>query len=455
MGGELSMEFVPSRPQQILIDKMLSSNVVAGFVGVGIGKTASALYALNDLLLNLEAKAALIIAPLRVCSLTWPHECQKFEQFKWMRVVSLRTEEGRRAFVEGSAQAYLINFEMLPKLEGLIKQRKGSIPYDLEIIDELHIARSHSSKRINGFRKLPRAPRRWGLTGTPAPNSLMDLFAQIRLLDSGEALGKSFTQFQQRWFESDWMGWNWTPKPFAKEQIHKAISHLTVTLSSEEWLDIPDTFVIDEEIDLPARDGYNKLKRELLLEIKGKTVTAANAAVLIGKLQQYVSGAVYTDDGYEAIHDAKLDALEKIYKRLKKPLLVACHFRSEQPRIKDRFPEAILFEAAKTAEDQRALVAKWNAGKIPMLIASPDAAGTGLNLQDGGDTIVWFTLTYSRLKYIQTNARLARRGQKNVTTVYRLLCPNTVDDAVVEALREKETEERSLLSALKILEAQR
>jgi SNF2 family DNA or RNA helicase len=449
------MKFVPSPPQQILIDKMLSNNVVAGFVGTGIGKTASALYALNELLLNLEIRAALIVAPLRVVNLTWPHECQKFEQFKWLRVVSLRTEEGRKAFVEGSAQAYLVNFEMLPKLEGLIKQRKGSLPYDLEIIDELHIARSHSSKRINGFRKLPRATRRWGLTGTPAPNSLMDLFAQARLLDDGAALGKSFTQFQQRWFSSDWMGWSWTPKPFAKEQIHKAIAHMTVTLSSEQWLDIPDTFVIDEEIELPEREGYKKLKRELLLEIKDQTITAANAAVLIGKLQQYVSGAVYTEEGYEVIHNAKLDALEKLYKRLKKPLFVACHFRSEQARIKERFPEAVLFEAAKTAEEQQALIAKWNAKKIPMLVASPDSAGTGLNLQDGGDTIVWFTLTYSRLKYIQTNARLARRGQQNVTTVIRLLCPNTVDDAVTEALRCKETEERSLLSALRILESQK
>jgi SNF2 family DNA or RNA helicase len=451
------MRFEPSRPQQLLIDKMLSSNVVAGFVGTGIGKTGATLYALNELLLNLEVRAALVVAPMRVANIVWPHEIQKFDQFRWLKAVSLRTEEGRQAFIDGTAQLYIINFEGLPKLTDLLKKRKGIAPFDVEIWDELSKAKSHDSKRINGFRKLPRAPRRWGLTGTPAPNSLMDLFAQIRLLDSGESLGTSFTRFREHYMDSDYMGFQWTPKPFAKEAIYKAISHLTVTLSSEDWLSIPDTHTEDLEIDLPNRDGYKKLKREMLLELKDKTVTAANAAVLIGKLQQYTSGALYTEDGnYEVIHDAKLDALEKLHKKLKKPLLVSCCFRHEQARIRERFPEARFFEDARTAEAQVKLVADWNANKIPMLVAHAAAIGHGLNLQEGGaDTIVWMSLTFSRELYLQMNARLARRGQQNVTTIIRLLCPDTVDDAVVEALRCKETEERSLLSALRILESQK
>jgi SNF2 family DNA or RNA helicase len=451
------MNFVPSRPQQLLIDKMLSSNVVAGFVGTGIGKTGATLYALNELLLNLEVRAALVVAPLRVVNLTWPHECQKFEQFRWMKVVSLRTEEGQKAFIEGSAQVYLVNYDYLGKVAELLKKRKNTPCYEIEIWDELSKAKSHNSKRINAFRKLPRAQRRWGLTGTPAPNSLMDLFAQIRLLDSGSALGTSFTRFQQHYFESCYMGWNWTPKDFAREAIQKKISHLTVTLTSQEWLSIPDVVVEDLEIDLPNRDGYKKLKREMLLELKDKTVTAANAAVLIGKLQQYTSGALYTEDGnYEVIHDAKLDALEKLHKKLKKPLLVSCCFRHEQARIRERFPEARFFDEARTAEAQVKLVADWNANKIPMLVAHAAAIGHGLNLQEGGaDTIVWVSLCFSRELYLQMNARLARRGQQNVTTIIRLLCPDTVDDAVVEALRCKETEERSLLSALRILESQK
>jgi SNF2 family DNA or RNA helicase len=451
------VKFVPSEPQQILIDHILANQVTAAFVGMGIGKTGATLYALNELFLNLEIRGALVVAPLRVASITWPNEISKFSDFRWMKAVSLRTKEGQQAFMDGSAQLYLVNYDYLPKLTELFKRRKGPPPWDVEVWDEISKAKSHDSKRINGFRKLPRAPRRIGLTGTPAAEGLMGLFSQIRLLDDGAALGTSFTRFRERYMDSDFMGYVWTPKPFAREAIQKAISHLTVTLSSSDWLSIPDTHTEDLEIELPNRDGYKKLKREMLLELKDKTVTAANAAVLIGKLQQYTSGALYTEDGnFEVIHDAKLDALEKLHKKLKKPLLVSCCFRHEQARIRERIPEARFFEDAKTAEQQVKLVADWNANKIPMLVAHPASIGHGLNLQEGGaDTIVWVSLTFSRELYLQMNARLARRGQQNVTTIVRLLCPDTVDEAVVEALREKETDERSLLSALRILESQK
>jgi SNF2 family DNA or RNA helicase len=450
------VKFIPSPPQQILIDHILANHVTAAFVGMGIGKTGATLYALNELFLNLEIRGVLAVAPLRVASITWPNEISKFSDFRWMKAVSLRTKEGQQAFMEGSAQLYLVNYDFLPKLTELFKKRKDP-PWDVEVWDEISKAKSHDSKRINGFRKLPRAPRRIGLTGTPAAEGLMGLFSQIRLLDDGAALGTSFTRFRERYMDSDFMGYVWTPKPFAREAIQNSISHLTVTLSSSDWLSIPDVVVEDLEIDLPNRDGYKKLKREMLLELKDKTVTAANAAVLIGKLQQYTSGALYTEDGnYEVIHDAKLDALEKLHKKLKKPLLVSCCFRHEQARIRERFPEARFFDEARTAEAQVKLVADWNANKIPMLVAHAAAIGHGLNLQEGGaDTIVWVSLCFSRELFLQMNARLARRGQQNVTTIIRLLCPDTVDDAVVEALRCKETEERSLLSALRILESQK
>lgn len=451
------MKFVPSPPQRILIDHILSNQVTAAFVGMGIGKTGATLAALNELFLNLEIRGVLAVAPLRVASITWPNEISKFSDFRWMKAVSLRTKEGQQAFMDGSAQVYLVNYDYLPKLTELFKKRKGPPPWDVEVWDEISKAKSHDSKRINGFRKLPRAPRRIGLTGTPAAEGLMGLFSQIRLLDDGAALGTSFTRFREKYMDSDFMGYVWTPKPFAKDAIYKAIAPITVTLSSEDWLDIPDTYTEDIEIDLPERDRYKQLKREMLLELKNKTVTAANAAVLVGKLQQFTSGALYTEDGnYEVIHDAKLDALEKLVKKLKKPVLVSCCFRHEQARIRERFPHARFFEDAKSADQQVKLVADWNANKIPMLVAHPASIGHGLNLQEGGaDTIIWMSLTFSRENFLQMNARLARRGQKNVTTVYRILAKDTVDEAVVEALREKETEERGLLAALKILEAQK
>jgi SNF2 family DNA or RNA helicase len=445
--------FSPSEPQRILADHMLNNSATAGFVGMGIGKTATTLYALNELLHDLAVRAALVVAPLRVVNLTWPNEVEKWEQFRWMRVANLRTEEGKQAFIAGTAQLYLINYESLHVVGELLKKRKGKLPYDVEVWDETTKAKSHSSKRINAFRKLPRAPRRWGLTGTPAPNSLMDLFAQIRLLDDGAALGTAFTRFQQHYFDSDYMGWKWTPKGFAKDAINKAIAHLTVTLSSEDWLDIPDVHIEDVEVSLPDPASYRQFERDLLIEIEGQTVTAANAAVLLGKLQQFTSGALYMEDKSTVhLHDAKLDALEKIVKKTDGPVLVAVNFQSEQDRLRARFPKAKFFADAKTATEQQALLAAWNAGKVPMLVAHPASVGHGLNLQHGGNTLVWMTLTFSRENYEQMIARLARRGQENVTTVYRLVCPGTVDDVVVEALREKKETERSLLDSLKLLE---
>jgi SNF2 family DNA or RNA helicase len=515
--------FSPSEPQRILAAHMLNNSATAGFVGMGIGKTATTLYALNELLHDLAVRAALVVAPLRVVNLTWPNEVEKWEQFRWMRVANLRTEEGKQAFMAGTAQLYLINYEQLATVkttihrtreptkaelaqlrDGLVPptartrkdfklspdvlqimlrgeipkgmrftrpeevvhlgfidefcRKRKQLPFDLVVIDEITKCKSHSASGPKALwselqRRGNQITKRWGLTGTPAPNSLMDLFAQIRLLDDGAALGTSFTRFQQMYFDSDYMGWKWTPKPWAKDAINKAIAHLTVTLSSEDWLDIPDVHIEDVEVSLPDPASYRQFERDLLIEVEGQTVTAANAAVLLGKLQQFTSGALYMEDKSTVhLHDAKLDALAAIVKKTDGPVLVAVNFQSEQDRLRARFPKAKFFADAKTAAEQQALLAAWNAGKVPMLVAHPASVGHGLNLQHGGNTLVWMTLTFSRENYEQMIARLARRGQENVTTVYRLGCPGTVDDVVVEALREKKETERSLLDSLKLLE---
>lgn len=451
------MTFDPSEPQRLLIDHMLNNPATAGFVGMGIGKTSATLYALNEMLLDLRIRGALVVAPLRVVNLTWPMEVEKFEQFSWMRVANLRTKEGKDAFIEGTAQLYLVNYESLHLVKDLLRFRKKKLPYDVEVWDELSLARNPSGRRINGFRRdVPRCPIRWGLTGTPAPNTLMDLFAQIRLLDDGAALGKTHGHFQNQYFESDYMGWNFTPRPEAKEQIYARIAHMTVTLRSEDWLDIPDVHVEDVDVHLPDMKAYQRFEKDLLMEVKGETVTAANAAVLIGKLLQFTSGAIYSEDKETLpLHDAKLDALEKLVKKIKAPTLVAVNFRHEIERLRQRFPKAKFFEDARTNADQLELLKQWNAGKVPMLVAHPASVGHGLNLQAGGCHIVWMTLTHSREQYEQMNARLARRGQDKVVTVYRLMCPGTVDDAVAESLREKEQTEQHLLKALKMLESSR
>lgn len=311
-------------------------------------------------------------------------------------------------------------------------------------------AKSHSAKRINAFRRLPRASVRWGLTGTPTPNSLMDLFAQVRLLDDGQRLGKAFTRFRDTYFQpTDYMQYNWVPRPGAEEEIHAKIEDITLVLRSQDWLDIPDVQVVDVDVPLPAdvMKRYKEFKKELLIEVDGKTLTAANAAVLILKLQQFTSGVIYDEErNHTTIHTAKIDALRKIKAR---PLLVAVQFRHEQDRIREAFPEAQFVE-----DHGSELFDRWNKGKVPMLVSHPASIGHGLNLQDGGCNLVWFSPTYNREHYEQMICRLARRGQTAETVVHRLICPGTVDEIVVEALRDKNEGENRLLEALKALKKQ-
>lgn len=419
-------------------------------VGMGLGKTATTLLAIADAILDFRSIGALVVAPLRVATMTWPWEVRKWDETAWLKVADLRTPEGQEAFLDASAHIYTINYESLHKLTALAKQR-GSLPYDIEVWDEITMAKSHSSKRINRFRKeTRRAPRRWGLTGTPTPNSLLDLFAQIRLLDNGERLGRAITRFRSAFFEPDFMGYTYTIRPGAADIIHSKIADIALALRSEDWLDIPDVHI--EDVAVPLGDhqkAYDELKKELILEIDDEVVTAANAAVLVSKLLQFTSGVLYGEDGATAsVHDAKLKALRKLV--TDDPLLVMVAYRHEMDRIREEFPEAQFVE-----DHGPELFERWNRGEVPMLVAHPRSVGHGLNLQAGGNRMVWFTLTYSRECYEQGIARLARRGQLAETTVYRLICPGTIDEVVVEVLRDKKQGENRLLDALKMLKEKR
>ena len=439
-----------AEPQRIMRDYLATHDVAFCCVGMGIGKTATTAVGILDRLADLQTSAALIVAPLRVATYTWPCEIAKWEQTRGIKVADIRTKEGKQAFLDGSANAYLINYESLHVVSDLLKKREGVLPYGIEVWDELTKAKSHSAKRINAFRRLPRASVRWGLTGTPTPNSLMDLFAQVRLLDDGKRLGKAFTRFRDTYFQpTDYMQYNWVPRPGAEEEIHAKIEDITLVLRSQDWLDIPDVQVVDVDVPLPAdvMKRYKEFKKELLIEVDGKTLTAANAAVLILKLQQFTSGVIYDEErNHTTIHTAKIDALRKIKAR---PLLVAVQFRHEQDRIREAFPEAQFVE-----DHGSELFDRWNKGKVPMLVSHPASIGHGLNLQDGGCNLVWFSPTYNREHYEQMICRLARRGQTAETVVHRLICPGTVDEIVVEALRDKNEGENRLLEALKALKKQ-
>jgi SNF2 family DNA or RNA helicase len=445
----------------MMIDHLLAHDRALCFIGMGVGKTAGCLATINELRNQGNFQAALIIAPLRVCNLTWPMEVKQWENFRWMKVANLRTPLGRRAFIAGLADIYLINYEGIPLLKTLVDKRGGEVPYDTLIIDESTRTKNAKSKRITMFRNnVPAVNRRWALTGTPAPNSLLDIWGQVRMVDDGERLGPSFAAFQKAHFTSDYMGYKHTANEGAKEYVEDKISDITITLRSSDWLkDVPDYAIEDVEIPLghTLMEQYLEFERELLLELHGNVnITAANAAALVSKLLQFTSGAVYDADKVQhGVHDLKMKALARIIKQTQGPVLVAVNFQHEQSRIRKAFPQARFFADAKNETMQLNLLQQWNEGKIPMLVVHPASCGHGLNLQKGSSTMVWTTLTYSRENYEQTIARLWRRGQKDAVTVYRLMCPDTVDDVVAEVLANKRANEDSLLSALQMLESAR
>lgn len=460
MGGdELVKPFTLLRPQEIIVDHLRNVDNALVFAGMGISKTAACLYRLTELLLNGESVAALVVAPMRVASLTWPAEARDWLPFTWLRVANLRTEAGQRDFLQGRAHLYLINYESLHHLVSLVERRRGDLPYDITIFDESTRAKNPDSKRINTFRrKVPRTQRNWLLTGTPIPNSNLDIFAQARLCDGGERLGRNYLAFKKEYFmQPSYPFAPWKEKSWAKEAIEHKISDLTVTLKSSDWLNLPDTIFEDIEVHFPAElmEKYQLLEKELVLELnQGQTLNVANAAALVTKLLQFTAGSVYDENKeVHAVHDLKFNALARIAKDEKKPLFVLCIFQHEQSRIRSLFPQAQFFADAKTEKAQRDLLERWNAGKVPMLVAHPASVGHGLNLQYGSSVMVWTSLTYSRENYEQSIARLVRRGQKDPVKVYRLIVPHTVDDAVAEALASKAENEARLISALQMLES--
>ena len=423
-----------------MIDHLLSHKRAALFCGLGLRKTASTLLAFDTLHALGEANRMLVVAPLRVCNLTWPNEAAKWVPH--LRLANLRTTQA-----VDQADICVCNYEMLPKMAGAMRQ------FDTIVFDEITRAKSHRSKRIRSVRQdLP--DRRWGLTGTPMPNSTMELFAQIRLLDDGERLGRSFEQFKQTYFYPiDYMRYDWRPLPGSEEKIRARIADITLTLLSSDYADVPDTVVEDLEVAMPpeAQKLYDRLEKDLLVSLGSgrNVVVAVNAAVLVNKLLQVAGGSVY-DEKKEVVrvHDAKLGALQAYLKKHPEPVLIAYNYRHELDQLKRAFPAAVAFEDATTTSAQQQVERDWNLGKIPRLLVHPASVGHGLNLQHGGSTVIWFSLTWSREMYDQLNGRVARQGQKQLIHVIRIICPGTIDDAVVETLREKGDNQTNFLTVL-------
>lgn len=457
MPSHSSKDFVPEMYQEWGIDHLLENQHAALFAGMGLGKTSMTLSMINERLLNWDARAFLIVAPLRVCNLTWPNEVEKWNQFRWMKVANLRTKEGMAAYHTRSAQIYLINYEMLPafcqKVLSVECRRKEDLAFDGIVWDELSKAKNPSSRRVNAMRKFwPMIKYHIGLTGSPAPNGQIDLFAQIRLLDNGERLGNNFFRFRNQYFyATDYEQTHWVMRRSSRERLEAKLADIALVLKSSDWLDIPEVVVEDVEVSLPkeAEALYKKFAKELYLLLGEREIEAVNAAVLVNKLLQITSGAIYDGErNVVPVHDTKIKALKQLLKHVEGNIMVCYQYQHERDRIKEAIPEAVLFSDAKSHKEQHEMERRWNAGEIPILIVSPQSVGHGLNMQEGGSEICWFTLPWSRELFDQMNARVARKGQTRISKIYRLLSPGTMDDAVAEALKQKGDNQSQLLDAL-------
>ena len=399
-----------------------------------------------------EVRKVLIIGPLRVARDTWPSEIEKWEHLRHLRYsVAVGSAEERVTALQADADIYIINRE---NVDWLVSNR--IFDFDMIVIDELSSFKNHQSKRFKALMKVrPKVKRIVGLTGTPASNGLMDLFAEFRLLDMGERLGRFIGQYRNEYFKPDkqngYIVYSYKPLPDAEERIYEKISDITVSMKAVDHLKMPKLISNEYSVKMSEseKEKYKELKEELILEVQDTEITAANAAALSNKLCQMSNGAIYDDDGeIIPIHNRKLDALEDIIESANgKPVLVAYWFKHDRTRIAERLHKlGIVYQEIKFAES----IKKWNSGKLQAALIHPASAGHGLNLQSGGNFLVWFGLTWSLELYQQTNARLWRQGQQSETVVIQhIVTKGTVDEKILKALKEKDETQTALMTAVK------
>ncbi len=433
--------------QNKAVDFIKSTLSCALWVDMGLGKTVTTLTAVADLLDTFEVGRVLVIAPLRVAAHTWPTEIKNWAHTKHLTFDILQGTPVQREWqLKRKSDIHIINHELVP---WLVKTLGKDWPYDLVVIDEASSFKSPKAQRFKALKKvLPKINRMVELTGTPASNGLMDVWAQVFLLDKGERLGKTFSGFRDRYFSGDYMGYNWQPREGAERKIYSKLQAICLTLSAEDYLTLPER--IDNVIPLTmppkAQNQYQELEKEFLLQLAQDTIEVMNAAALTNKLLQFSNGAVYTNEhgSWETVHDTKLDALEEIVQEAAgQPVLVAYNYKSDLARIRKRFSLAEHIGGSPDTID------RWNAGEVPLLLAHPASAGHGLNLQQGGNVIVWFGLNWSLELYQQFNARLHRQGQTKPVIVHHLAIKESVDETVLAALRGKHVTQKALLDALK------
>lgn len=443
------MKFVPHEYQKYATKFIEENDISALLLDMGLGKSVITLTAIRNLIIKGEVGRVLVIAPLRVARSTWPDEIAKWDHLNDLTYsVAVGTEKERLEALRKNVEIVIINRE---NVDWLVNKSGYRFNFDMIVIDELSSFKSYSAKRFKALLKVrPYVERIVGLTGTPSSNGLMDLWAEYRLLDFGERLGRYITRYRLKYFTPDKRSatviFSYKLLPGAEDEIYNAISDITISMKAKDYLKMPDLIIneITVDLDLAERRTYETLRKEMVVQIsEQEEIDAVNAASLSGKLLQMANGAVYDEHKRVLrIHDKKLDALEDLIEAANgKPVLIAYWYKHDLERIKERF------NVREILNDQD--IRDWNNGKIDVAVIHPASAGHGLNLQQGGSTMIWFGLTWSLELYEQANARLYRQGQNETVVIHHIITKGTIDEDVMLALKRKEKMQSALIDAVK------
>ena len=447
------MKYEPHNYQKYAIDYIEEHPIAAVLLDMGLGKTVIVLTAVNDLKYNRFAvRRVLVIAPKKVAEATWNNEAQKWDHLKLLRIIPVLGSQSKRVrALNTPGDVYVINRE---NVQWLVDYYRNDWPFDMVVVDESSSFKNHQAKRFKSLTWVRnKISRMVELTGTPAPNGLIDLWSQIYLLDGGQRLGKTIGGFRQRYFDPDQRNaqqiFSYRPKDGAGDSIYGKLSDICISMKASDYLELPE-MVYDDipvQLDTKAAAAYKKLERDMLLEVDENEITATTAATLGNKLLQLGNGAVY-DENKQAveIHQCKIEAfLETVEALQGQSALVFYNFKHDRDRILKATAKSGLrvrvYRGPQDADD-------WNAHKIDLLLAHPASTAYGLNLQDGGNHIIWFGLNWSLELYQQANKRLHRQGQKNRVFVHNLVVQGSMDEDVLDALQGKSTTQESLLRAL-------
>lgn len=447
------MKFMPHEYQRRAIELAIDRPAIGLFLDMGLGKTVITMTAIRELMYDrFEISRVLVIAPKRVAEDTWTREHAKWDHLKDLRISKvLGSTRQRIRALEAEADIYVIGRDNVIWLVEYYRELRRSWPFDMVVIDELSSFKNPQALRFRALRKVrPFVQRVIGLTGTPSPNGLMDLWAEVYLLDRGERLGPTLGGYRDRYFRpgerNGFVVYKWEPLPTAQRKIEEKLGDLCISMSAADYLKLPKRIdnVVPVQLSPEEMAAYQRMEREQLLQLEsGDAVVAPNAAAVMTKLLQIANGSVYTNDGgVVKIHEAKLEALSEIVDTTDSPILVFYSYQHDLTAIRGRIKGARLLEDERDIDD-------WNEGRVRVLLAHPASVGYGLNLQEGGHVIVWYGLTWSLELYQQANARLYRQGQEKPVIIHHLIASGTVDEEVMAALQRKDTSQAALLVALR------